>query len=60
MLASIVYMIYSGLGTRNVLIVYIQGVPYLKEQYWNLRFSEMAGDIKVPFGQDVPILMDDT
>jgi hypothetical protein len=38
----------------------LQGVPYVREQYCNLRFSELARDIKFPFGFHVPILVDYT
>jgi hypothetical protein len=38
----------------------IQGVPYVRGRYCNLRFSELARDIKVFFGYEVPILVDYT
>jgi hypothetical protein len=38
----------------------LQGVPYVRGRYCNLCFSELARDIKVSFGYDVPVLVDYT
>jgi hypothetical protein len=38
----------------------LQGVPYVRARYCNLRFSKLAEDIKVSFGYVVPILVDYT
>jgi hypothetical protein len=38
----------------------IQGEPYVRARYCNLRFSKLARDIKVSFEYDVPILVDYT
>jgi hypothetical protein len=38
----------------------IQGIPYVRVRYCNLRFSKLARDIKVSFGYDVPMLVDYT
>jgi hypothetical protein len=43
----------------NVLCSVCTGcVPYVRGRYCNLRFSELARDIKVSFGYDVSILVD--
>jgi hypothetical protein len=38
----------------------VQGEPYVRGRYCNLGFSELARDIKVSFGYNVPILFDYT
>jgi hypothetical protein len=41
-------------------IIHVQGVPYVRARYCNLRFSKLARDIKVSFGYDVPIFVNYT
>jgi hypothetical protein len=43
-----------------IVLIYIQGGRYVRRRYCNLRFSELARDINVSFGYDVPILVDYT
>jgi hypothetical protein len=38
----------------------VQGMPYVRGRYCNLRFSELDRDMKVSFKYDVPILVDYT
>jgi hypothetical protein len=46
--------------TTKPLLIILQGVPYVRGRYCNLRLSKLARDIKVSFGYDVPIFVDYT